>query len=373
MGQTVPMSDASTRTELQVDRRSVGDTRLVDSVLEPLADRHVRVEIERYALTANNITYAQFGDMLAYWDFYPVPGDDRPVWGHVPCMGWGLVAASNVAGIEPGQRYYGWWPMATSVDIAATPTREGFRDDGDHRAAHAPAYRAFQRTDCDAMYTTADDEPRHSLLRGLFVTGFLAEAFFDGRAQFGAEQTLVLSASSKTAIAYAHCAHERGAVRVVGLTSPGNVEFVRGLGCYDDVLTYDEIDRIESLPSTVIDMAGAGAVVAAIHARLGDLIGHSMVVGKSHHDAPPANITSGPRPEMFFAPGEIQVRLEEWGADGYRERITGALGAFIDGSHEWLHVQEHLGVPAAAAAWRTLYDGAVAPDQGIIASLHAAG
>ena len=367
-GQTDPMPD--TRTELHVDRRSFGETRLVTSPLAPLEPGHVRLEIERYALTANNITYAQFGDMLAYWDFYPVFGDDRPAWGNVPCMGWARVTESDVEAISPGERYYGWWPMATSVDIAATPTGEGFRDDGDHRAPHAPAYRAFQRTDRDPMYTTSDDEPRHSLLRGLFLTGFLAEAFFDSNEQFGADQTLVLSASSKTAIAYADCAHRRGAVKVVGLTSAGNVDFVRGLGCYDEVLTYDDSEQVALVPSTIVDMAGAGAVVAALHERLGDRIGHSMVVGKSHHDAPPAAVTAGPTPAMFFAPGEIQTRLKEWGPDGYRSRVVDALAAFIAGSREWLHIEEHLGADAAAGAWAAVFAGSVPPDEGTIVSLH---
>ncbi|MEN9646996.1 MAG: hypothetical protein RL238_3665 [Actinomycetota bacterium] len=371
-GQTLRMPSADARTELHVNRRSFGETRLVTSPLAPLAPGHVRVDIERYALTANNITYAQFGDMLAYWDFYPVFGDDRPTWGHVPCMGWGRITESNVDAIAAGERYYGWWPMATSVDIAATPTGEGFRDDGDHRSPHAPAYRAFQRTDRDPMYTSADDEPRHSLLRGLFLTGFLAEAFFDSREQFGADQTLVLSASSKTAIAYADCAHRRGAVRVVGLTSSGNVDFVRGLGCYDDVLTYDDVDQVALAPSTIVDMAGAGAVVAALHERLGDRIGHSMVVGKSHHDAPPVAVPAGPNPEMFFAPGEIQTRLKEWGPEGYRSRVVDALGAFIAGSRDWLQVAEHLGTDEAAAAWAAVYAGTVPPNEGTIVSLHAA-
>ena len=366
------MTTTSTRTELQVHRRTIGETRLVTSALADLPAGQVRLEIERYALTANNITYAQFGDMLAYWDFYPVFGDDRPTWGHVPCMGWGRVVASNVDGIVTGERYYGWWPMATSIDIAATPTGEGFRDDGDHRAPHAPAYRAFQRTDRDPMYTVPDDEPRHSLLRGLFLTGFLAEAFFDSREQFGAEQTLVLSASSKTAIAYADCARRRGAVRVVGLTSAGNVDFVRSLGCYDDVLTYDDVEQVALVPSTIVDMAGAGAVVAALHARLGDRIGHSMVVGKSHHDAPPVAVEGGPTPAMFFAPGVIQTRLKEWGADGYRARVVDGLGAFIADSRDWLHLSEHLGVDAAADAWRAAYAGEVAPSDGVIVSLHTA-
>jgi cation transport regulator ChaB len=179
----------------------------------------------------------------------------------------------------------------------------------------------------------------------------------------------VLSASSKTAIAYADCAHRRGANRVVGLTSARNVEFVQGLAVHDDVLTYDQLDDVAVAPSVVIDMAGAGAVVADLHRRLGDLIGHSMVVGKSHHDALPAAVEAGPAPAMFFAPTEIQDRLQEWGADIYRERVSGALHQFIDASHDWLHLSSHLGPMAAQAAWRAVYDGVIHPDDGVIVSL----
>ncbi len=60
----------------------------------------------------------------------------------------------------------------------------------------------------------------------------------------GAEQAIVLSASSKTAIGYAASAKLAGPVRLVGVTSAGNADFVRGVGYYDDVLTYDQLADI---------------------------------------------------------------------------------------------------------------------------------
>ena len=94
------------------------------------------------------------------------------------------------------------------------------------------------------MATSAADEPRHALLRGLFVTGFLADAFFAADTYRGAEQAIVLSASSKTAIGYAASAKLTGGVRLVGVTSSGNVDFVRGVGYYDEVVTYDQLADI---------------------------------------------------------------------------------------------------------------------------------
>jgi Protein of unknown function (DUF2855) len=357
------------RIELQVDRHSIGNTRLVETVEPALGDGQVRLEIEYFALTANNITYAQFGDMLAYWDFYPVTAD----WGNVPCMGYGRVTQSNVEGIEIGQRFYSWWPMATSVDITATVTAGGFRDDGPHRAPHAAVYRDFSRTDLDPLGAAADaaDEQRQPLLRGLFMTGFLADAFFAADQYRGAEQAIVLSASSKTGIAYAAAAKATGMVRLIGVTSASNVEFVRGLGLYDDVVTYDEVGSVAKVPSVVVDMAGNGAAVAAVHRALGDLIAYSMVIGKSHHDAVPAMVEAGPTPEMFFAPGAVADRIAEWGYDGYMQKVSGATADFLAGSRPWLSIDERRGPAAAQQAWTELHAGDVAPSTGLIVTLNA--
>ncbi len=355
----------SPRITLQVDRRSIGETRLVEVDETALADGHVRLTIEQYALTANNITYAQFGDLLAYWDFYPVTAE----WGNVPAMGYARVTESNVDGIAVGSRYYGWYPMATAVDVQAVPTRDGFRDDGRHRAPHAAAYRGFTATDRDAMATSAEDEPRHALLRGLFTTGFLADAFFAADDYRGAEQAVVLSASSKTAIGYAASVKTTGAVRLVGVTSPGNVDFVRSVGYYDEIVTYDQLTDIAVVPSVVIDMAGLGSAVAAVHAHLGDDVRYSMVVGKSHHDAPPATVEHGPTPEMFFAPGAVADRLAEWGPEGFQERVRAGLTTFIADSSDWLTIDERRGPAAARLAWTELYSGEVAPSEGLIVSL----
>ena len=56
----------SSRTEVHVNRSSIGQTSLVTAELPPLADGHFCVDVEHFALTANNMTYAQFGDMLDY-------------------------------------------------------------------------------------------------------------------------------------------------------------------------------------------------------------------------------------------------------------------------------------------------------------------
>ena len=56
----------------------------------------------------------------------------------VPAMGWAEVVESRHPDVSTGGRYYGWYPMARFVDMTVAPTTDGLRDEGLHRAAHAP-------------------------------------------------------------------------------------------------------------------------------------------------------------------------------------------------------------------------------------------
>lgn len=370
------MNEPAMEQALEVERTSIGTTRVLETAPAVLNDGQIRVRVDRFAVTANNITYAVFGDMLGYWEFFPA----EPPFGRVPAMGWAEVIESRHSEIAVGGRYYGWYPMASEVVFTASKTSDGFRDDGEHRASHAPVYRAYVDTSRDAMYDAADDgEDRHVLLRGLFLTGFLAEEFFADSAgtiqdgaptYFGASQVLVVSASSKTAIGFAQRAAQRPGVAVVGLTSARNADFVRSLGYYDDVVTYDDLDGIaDDVPTVSIDMAGNPTVLGEIHARLGERLKYSMTVGRSHHDAPPPEVDGelpGPAPQLFFAPTEVGRRQEEWGRETYGQRCAAALSDFVEGSRSWMSIDHRLGVAGATSGWADVHDGNVGPDVGVV-------
>ena len=355
---------------LEVNRSAPGETRLVAPELECLADGAVRLRVERFAITANNITYASIGDMLGYWDFFPT-GD--PGWGRVPAMGWAELADSAHPDVEVGARFYGWFPMAQYLDLQVSPTADGIRDEGAHRVAHASVYRSYVDTRRDPMYDAGEDaEDRHALLRGLFLTGFLADEFFADSDYFGASSAVVLSASSKTAIGFAQRASQRGLGAVIGVTASANAAFVRSLGWYDDVLTYDTLDALPGEGgAVVIDMSGNSAALAAIHDHFGDRLAHSMIVGKSHHDAVPVAVTVGPTPSLFFAPSEVSRRIEQWGRAEYQRRCSDALRDFVRGSDRWLTIERSAGPEAAQATYQDVFDGSVPPTIGRVVSLHA--
>ena len=350
-----------------VDRGDISSAQVRIDPLGPLAEGAVRLRIDRLALTANTVTYAQFGDMLGYWGFYPV---DLP-WGAVPAIGWATVVESLVPDVEVGLHVYGWWPMATTVDIEASAVPGGFRDVGAHRSAHASTYRTYL---ADPSVEGDDAEDRHALLRGLAATGELIASFLDQPRFAGVEQVLVLSASSKTAIGYASAARRRqvdgdGPV-VVGITSDSNLAFVEDLGLYDEVRTYASIgDGLAQRPTAIVDMAGAADAIVALHAQLGDLIVHSMVVGKSHHDEPFAEVVGGPTPELFFAPGEIERLAAELGPEQLQSSLAEAAASLVESSRSWLRIDHRHGPDASLAAWADALAGRVPPDLGVIFAL----
>jgi hypothetical protein len=377
--------DSSTNRVLEIRRTSIGEAAVHDEPLGALQDGEIRLRVDRFAVTANNISYAGAGDLLGYWDFFPA--SDPSVWGRVPAVGFAEVIESRHPDIALGGRYHGWFPMAETVTFVASATRDGFRDDGAHRQAHAPIYRAYSRTDLDPLYDAAPDgEDRHALLRVLLLTGFLADEFFadsggttdDGAAPFfGARQVIVLSASSKTAIGFAQRAAKRDGLAVIGLTSARNADFVRSLGFYDTVVPYDRVDDPEAgvplADSVVIDMAGNPDVLASVHRHLGDRVKYSMLIGKSHHDAAPsagAGALAGATPEFFFAPTALDRLVQTWGAEEYRRRTVEATHEFIDASRGWLTVDRRRGPDGPSSAWRSVYGGEVGPDVGVVASFH---
>jgi Protein of unknown function (DUF2855) len=353
--------------QFEVDRQDFHHTRFVESAsLDALTDEHVVLELESFAFTANNITYAVAGDMLDYWGFFPA---EAP-WGRIPVMGIGRVTRSSQDAIPVGGRYFGFYPMADHHVVIASPAREGFVDRSPHRSGHAPAYRSFNRVDDDPAYDPAT-EGQYLVARGLFITSFLVDDFLGQQDFFGAASALVTSASSRTSLALAHRLRERGGQHVVGLTSASNREFVESTGLYDQVLLYDDIESLDPVvPSVVVDMAGNADVLSRIHHHFGDHLRHSCRVGATHHEAGgDVSGLPGPVPAFFFAPSQIKVRSAEWGREEFDARVGAALAGFIQHATGWMTIQRGQGDAAVETVYRSTLDGTNDPTVGHILSL----
>src|SRR5690348_12807382 len=107
-----PQYGAAMPTTLLIRKDRLADTRLREAPDTPLAEGQVRVAPELLALTANNVTYAAFGEQMDYWRFYP-SGEDG--WGIVPAWGFGRVVQSLHPGVAVGERLYGYWPLANGA------------------------------------------------------------------------------------------------------------------------------------------------------------------------------------------------------------------------------------------------------------------
>jgi hypothetical protein len=314
-----------------------------------LAPGQARLAIAAFGLTANNITYAKFGDAMSYWSFFPADAG----WGRIPVWGFADVVESTAPALAEGTRVFGYLPP--SSELVVTPARvdeRGFVDAAPHRAQLPAPYNAYQAA-------AVPDEDRHMLLRPLFFTAFL----IDDLLADGTDTVVLASASSRTASAVAHLRSRRGGAEVVGLTSAGNVAFVKSLGVYDRVLAYEDAGALPAESAVYVDMAGDANVRAAVHHHYGDALTSSMLVGATHHDrmAGSADPLPGPAPELFFAPTQAAKRAQDWGADGLEQRVAGAWRTYVEWTTGWLDVSHARGPDALERVYLDLLDGRMDP------------
>lgn len=366
------------RWTIAIDRNDIRRATIDQQTPEPLAQGEIRVAIDDVALTANNITYALFGKPSGlfgpdadgrdqgYWDFFGAR--DEP--GYLPVWGFATVTDSRVEGIDVGARFYGYYPLASHAVLRPGKVgAHGFSDVTPRRTTLPPIYNQYQRIEALADYRAADHD-YWPVFRPLFLTGWLIADQFEDDRDYGVEQILIASASSKTAIGLGHSLQQRSGARpqTIGLTSAANVAGTESLGIYDRVIAYDAVTTLDATTaSALVDMAGNGAVTAAVHGHFGDALKASIIVGKSHWDADGGeSALPGPARQGFFAPGRSQKRAADWGAAGLTQKIADAWLGFIDLAPRLARIDRRSGSDAALAAYHELLDGKADAKAGII-------
>jgi hypothetical protein len=99
-------------TMFAVGRGDLRRTQWRETPPAALRPGEARLRVDLFALTANNVTYGAFGEAMHYWDFFPT-GDAET--GCIPVWGFATVSESLVDGVDVGERFYGYWPMADEV------------------------------------------------------------------------------------------------------------------------------------------------------------------------------------------------------------------------------------------------------------------
>lgn len=358
-----------TAAEFTVDRTDINKTSFqngcaaADRALNP---GEIRFAVERFAFTANNVTYAAFGDAMKYWNFFPASEGQ----GFVPVWGFATVVDSTLDDIAVGDKYYGYFPMASHLIVSpAKNSPAGFFDSKEHRAELSPVYNYYTRCAGDPGYKT-DLEEIQMLFKPLFTTSFLIDDFLEDNDFYGAGQVILSSASSKTAYGLAFQLAKRKGLKVVGLTSPGNVDFVASMGLYDQTIAYSDIETLDGdTPTVYVDMAGNGDVRARIHAHFDDALKYSCSVGATNWDQMGSNKElKGPKPTLFFAPAQAQKRSADWGQAGLQQRIAEAWISFVARADDWVEVVEESGEDAMNRVYTSVLDGSASPKKGYILS-----
>ncbi len=358
-----------TRMEtLEVRKDDLSRTQIVAADAPALKDGEILVKTDRFALTANNITYGVVGEKIGYWKFFPA----EEGWGVIPVWGFADVVQTKSADVKEGERLYGYFPMGTHLVMAPANVKpERLFDGAAHRAGLPPVYNSYARTRAEAHYDPKMDDER-MLLFPLYATSFCLYDFLADSKWFGAGQIIIVSASSKTAIGLAMAlADDASAPQTVALTSAGNLGTVSKLRLYSSVHAYDDIASIDaSVPTVIVDMSGNGKVLSALHKRLGDNMRYCSNVGVTHYD----ENEMGPdfireRSAMFFAPGHIQKRSKEWGPGVFEKKAFVFWRDAAVRSRAWLKFERALGLKGLETAYRKVLNGESAPDRGVIVEL----
>ena len=353
--------------ELQVRRDDYRETRSVERDDRPLEDGEIRLDIERFALTSNNVTYAVAGDRIGYWQFFPVDAD----WGIVPVWGIGRIVDSRADGLEVGETIYGYFPMSDTTIMKAGRIKAGsFTEVSEHRKPLPPLYNNYRRL---AVEPEGFEDER-CLYFPLFMTSYAIYDWLVDNDMFGAEQVVIGSVSSKTGLGVAKLLADDPEldVDVIGLTSPGNVAFVESLDACDRILTYGREGEIPARPTAYVDMSGNVELGRTLHQHLGEHMVLSSRVGATHWEGAQMGDHGelpGAKPQMFFAPSQILKREADWGPGMFVAKAAEAslrLARELEGT---IAVERVEGTDALAEVWRDFLDNKVSPSRGVMVSL----
>ena len=348
-------------TTFETRKTNLGETR-VTTRTAAVPPGGALLKVERFAFTANNVTYGVVGERIGYWKFFPTADED---WGVIPVWGTAEVIESD-GDLPVGERLYGYLPMASHLVIEPARIKEGALFDGAaHRAELPPVYNRYTRLAAEPDYDSAMDDER-MVLWPLYATSFCLYDWLLDNDWHGAGQVILPSASSKTAIGTAYAIRtDANAPRLIGVTSPRNEAAVTALGLYDEVVLYDDIETgVPQAPSVIVDMSGSGEVLGRLHKHLGEDMRFTSNVGVTHYsDAGMGTDFIRERSEMFFAPGHIQKRSKDWGPGEFDRKAAAFWRDAAIKSRGWLTIQTGTGVDAVKGAYLDVLAGKTPADR----------
>lgn len=361
-----------TLSQVHVRKNELTHASIANSENGALEEGAIRLAVESFSVTANNITYAVVGDGFGYWNFFPPIANDAEGLGIVPMWGHAKVIESNSPDIAVGERVYGYLPMASHLDVVpGNVTEMSFSDTTDYRQPMSPVYNNYTRLSADPEHDPAREKER-MIYGPLFKTGFVIDYFMRSEDWFGASQVVMTSASSKTAMGHASCVKQASPqIKRVGLTSAGNVEFVKSTGLYDEVVAYDDLASIDTASTVTVDFAGNAKLLASLHNHFGDALKYSCLVGATHIEERGGGMAAaqdlpGPKPTLFFAPDHFVSFFKEHGPVEGGKMAAAAWHSFLQSVEGAIEIVTLNGLEAARSTYLEMIGGAVDPAKGIV-------
>ena len=354
--------------EFQTNKEDITQSRLVQAPISTVGNGEVLVEVDRFAFTANNITYAAMGDPLQYWQFFLPHGKDAKKWGIIPVWGFADVIESYNTQLPVGERLFGYFPPANDLVLKPTKiTPMRLTDGSAHRAQLPPTYNMYQRVKHEPGYDKANDNQR-MLLFVLHMASFCLYDLLKSNDWFGAEQVVIISASSKTSTGLAYGLTDDDAPHIIGLTSDHHLDFVNSIDAYDSVLSYDNLEQIDaSKPTVIVDMSANADLLSRLHTYLGDNMRYTSNVGLTHWDeSRGADGIIKERSHQFFAPSHIQQRMKEWGHEEFNERSMSYIMKSVAKTTPWLKIKELDGLNGLSKVYPEVCDGKIGPDEALV-------
>lgn len=339
---------------------------------DELSSNQVLLEIDKFSFTSNNITYGVVGERMNYWKFFPTQSG----YGIIPAWGLANVVISNHPDVQVGQRFYGYYPMSSHLLVTVNNvSSKGFVDNAKHRQALPPIYNFYTNTEQDPAFTL-ETEKLISIFRPLFVTSFLIDDYLAEQNFYNTSQILITSASSKTAQALAcllvHRKKENSLdLNLLGLTSKKNIEFVRHLGWYDQIISYDSIAQLNSSQKfVVIDFTGNHNTQFQLQKLLNNNLVYNCLVGLVDWQNLKGENSLPKKGEFFFAPAHAEKRQKEWGLAKFQQNIGVAWQQFIEAIRSTISIKEHIGAQGLEQLYSDMLNGKIDPKYGNIVSLN---
>ncbi len=390
------------RIMVATKRKKNKETVILRDELPALQKGEVRISVDKFGLSTNNIFYAQMGEapFLKFFHVYPLKGHKDLV--NVPAWGLGTIIESENPEFNVGERYRGFFHMTNVVQMKAKRSSDGLVAIGGNRDKLNKVYNRFVKVSDGptSPFTGVGSKPDLAMVAAPgALSGFIIYELLKMKGYYGGNSVVLTSASSKLSLATAVClqdARANGSVKkVIGYTSAANAEFVQSTGLFDDVLTYDQnLPSNRDLQFVMIDVAGD----ATIYQRNKKQLKKALAVGGTHSNAKASTFTAfgpsglakmvsgimapksvanwidsklNPKLEMFFTPSVMGTLVEKFGKNEFEEMGDAALNKFVGAAIDsgWITVVRAEEPEAIQESYDRVFRGKLPPSEAVILSL----